>query len=312
VSKFRHLPAVGRVIIVAVAFGVVAVAAVACATSYNAIYRLVGLLGLYGTGITQAFPVLLDAAFIIAEFAAVLGGIMRAVTASEDVTKGWPYTAMLVCGAGTLAFNIGHALTLGRDSLTVWRCVVASLPPVLMIISFQVLIAIVKWVMLHLGRPLNSAAALSPTGYPAVPSPAPGALYRPDVAPWGAVPPGVPGYGAGPYGPAALYGQNPSWAPSQIQQIGQSAEVVNQANANGGNGEVTEATKRRQVETHLARLAPDQLQRLAGLGPKAAARELTPALNGQGVAVSERYVQQILDEFLAAQQQANGARRRKH
>jgi hypothetical protein len=29
------------------------------------------------------------------------------------------------------------------------------------------------------------------------------------------------------------------------------------------------------------------------------------------VAVSERYVQQILDEFLAAQRQANGARRRK-
>jgi hypothetical protein len=308
VSKFRHLPAVGRVIIVAVAFGVVAVAAVACATSYNAIYRLVGLLGLYGTGITQAFPVLLDAAFIIAEFAAVLGGIMRAVTASEDVTKGWPYTAMLVCGAGTLAFNIGHALTLGRDSLTVWRCVVASLPPILMIISFQVLIAIVKWVMLHLGRPLNSAAALSPTGYPAVPGPAPGALYRPDVAPWGAVPPGVAGYGPGPYGPPALYGQNPSWAPSQIPQTGQPVEVLKGA---GGNGDLAEATKRRQVETELARLAPDQLQRLAGLGPKAAARELTPTLNGQGLAVSERYVQQILDEFLAAQQ-ANGARRRKH
>jgi hypothetical protein len=41
-------------------------------------------------------------------------------------------------------------------------------------VSFQVLIAIVKWVMLHLGRPLNSAAALTPTlGYGVVP---PGSL----------------------------------------------------------------------------------------------------------------------------------------
>ena len=47
-TKFRHLPAAGRVIIVAVADGVLAVAVVACATSYNAIYRLVGMLDLYG------------------------------------------------------------------------------------------------------------------------------------------------------------------------------------------------------------------------------------------------------------------------
>jgi len=302
VTKFRHLPTVGRVIIVAVAFGVLAVAAVACATSYNAIYRLVGMLGLYGTGITKAFPMLLDTAFIIAEFAAVLGGIMRAVTASEDVTKGWPYTAMLVCGAGTLAFNIGHALTLGRDSLTVWRCVVASLPPVLMIISFQVLIAIVKWVMLHLGRPLNSATALSPTGYP---GPVPAAMYRPDLAPYGAVPPGVAGYGPGPYAPPAPYGQNPSWAPSQIPQNGQPAVE--------GNGALdqAEATKRRQVEAHLAGLVPDQLDRLAGLGPRAAAREMTAALNGQGVQVSERYVQQIWDDWMAARRGSGRARARK-
>ncbi len=266
-TKFRHLPTVGRVIIVAVAFGVLAVAAVACATSYNAIYRLVGMLGLYGGGITKAFPMLLDTAFIIAEFAAVLGGIMRAVTASEDVTKGWPYTAMLVCGAGTLAFNIGHALTLGRDSL-----------------------------------PLNSATALSPTGYP---GPVPAAMYRPDLAPYGAVPPGVAGYGPGPYAPPAPYGQNPSWAPSQIPQNGQPA-----VEGNGG-VEQAEATKRRQVEAHLAGLVPDQLDRLAGLGPRAAAREMTAALNGQGVQVSERYVQQIWDDWMAARRGSGRARARK-
>ncbi len=47
-TKFRHLPAAGRAIIVAVAIGVLAIAVVACATSYNAIYRLVTDLGLYG------------------------------------------------------------------------------------------------------------------------------------------------------------------------------------------------------------------------------------------------------------------------
>ena len=50
----------------------------------------------------------------------------------------------------------------------------------------------------------------------------------------------------------------------------------------------------------LAALDPDQLGRLTTLGPRAAARELTGTLNGQGLQVSERYVQQILDDWTAA------------
>ena len=184
VTKFRHLPAAGRAIIVVVAVGVLAIAVVACATSYNAIYRLVGQLGLYGYRINQAFPLMLDAAFLVAELAAILGGIMRAVTRSDEVSAGWPGAAMLLCGLGTIGFNVGHAYLLGGrgDPLTVWRCVVAALPPVLMILSFQVLIAIVKWVMLHLGRPLNSAAALTPT-------PMPGYGMAPPASPYGLFPP---------------------------------------------------------------------------------------------------------------------------
>jgi hypothetical protein len=76
--------------------------------------------------------------------------------------------------------------------------------------------------------------------------------------------------------------------------------------------EQVEATKRRQVEAYLAALDDGQVDRLASLGPRAAARELTGALNGQGVAVSERYVQQIWDDWTAAaRQQANRVRRRK-
>jgi hypothetical protein len=91
----------------------------------------------------------------------------------------------------------------------------------------------------------------------------------------------------------------PTWAPSQLDQNGQPAVA-----ADG------EATKRHQVEAYLAALGPEQLGRLTALGPRAAARELTGTLNGQGLQVSERYVQQILDDWTAAaRQQANGRRR---
>jgi hypothetical protein len=225
VTKFRHLPVAGRVIIVAVAIGVFAIAVVACATSYNAIYRLVGQLGLYGYRINQAFPLMLDAAFLVAELAAILGGIMRAVTRSDEVSAGWPGAAMLLCGLGTIGFNVGHAYLLGGrgDPLTVWRCVVAALPPVLMMVSFQVLIAIVKWVMLHLGRPLNSAAVLAPT------------------AGYGMVPPSP--YGLFP--PHPVYGQVPS--------VGQQGAGQN------GHGELPEPTKRAAVELYLSRLSPQEL-----------------------------------------------------
>jgi hypothetical protein len=77
-----------------------------------------------------------------------------------------------------------------------------------------------------------------------------------------------------------------------------------------GDGALLEVTKRRQVEAYLAALDPDQLGRLTTRGPRAAARELTGTLNGQGMQVSERYVQQILDDWTAAtRQRANGRRR---
>jgi len=102
-----------------------------------------------------------------------------------------------------------------------------------------------------------------------------------------------------PGGAPTRYGQMPTWAPSQLDQNGQPAMA--------GDGE---ATKRHQVEAYLAALDPGQLRHLTTLGPRAAARELTGTLNGQGVAVSERYVQQILDDWTAAaRQQANGRRR---
>jgi hypothetical protein len=270
VTKFRHLPAAGRAIIVVVAVGVFAIAVVACATSYNAIYRLVGQLGLYGYRINQAFPLLLDAAFLVAELAAILGGIMRAVTRSDEVSVGWPGAAMLLCGLGTIGFNVGHAYLLGGrgDPLTVWRCVVAALPPILMMVSFQVLIAIVKWVMLHLGRPLNSAAALTPT-----------AGYGP-VSPAGS-------YGLFP--PHPVYGQVPSPAQQEAPQ--------------NGHGELPEPTKRAAVEMYLSRLSPQEL----GV---TTASSIVAALAAQGIPVEETYAGRILGEWRVAHPAPAGARKR--
>ena len=269
-TKFRHLPAAGRAIIVIVAIGVLAIAVVACATSYNAIYRLVGQLGLYGYRINQAFPLMLDASFLVAELAAILGGIMRAVTRSDEVTAGWPGAAMLLCGLGTIGFNVGHAYLLGGrgDPLTIWRCVVAALPPVLMMVSFQVLIAIVKWVMLHLGRPLNSAAALTPTAMP---------------------------YGMAALGPYGLFPPHPVY--------GQVPSVSQQGAGQNGHRELPEPTKRAAVELYLSRLSPQELGVATG-------SSVVAALAGQGIAVEETYAGRILGEWRVAHPTPTKARRK--
>jgi hypothetical protein len=133
---------------------------------------------------------------------------------------------------------------------------------------------------------------------------APTMVYRPDVGGDGMVPPGVAGHGAGPHGLPGAQGQMPSWGTSQIPQTGRPA-------GGNGNGELAEATKRQQVEAHLAGLPAGQLDRLDGLGPRAAARELTATLNGQGLQVSERHVMAIWDAWNAARRQATGSRKRK-
>ena len=48
-------------------------------------------------------------------------------------------------------------------------------------------------------------------------------------------------------------------------------------------------TKRQRIEEYLERLGPEQLQNLT-------VRELTAELANEGLAVTERYVKQILDQ----------------
>ncbi|HEY2958825.1 MAG TPA: hypothetical protein VGM21_11560, partial [Actinomycetota bacterium] len=202
-----------------------------------------------------------------------------------------PFLLVLVAAAGTLYFNATRVPTQVRP--------IALAVPVASIL-----------VTLGLAYLLKMLAAASGTEaiHLAPPPPEPHRIVgQADVLHGELVrDPQAPGDAFGPSGAAGAWGQMPSWAPSQLGQNGQ------QAVAGDGDGELPEATKRHQVEAYLAALDSDQLGRLTTLGPRAAARELTAALNGHGVQVSERYVQQIFDDWTAAtRQQANGRRRKR-
>jgi hypothetical protein len=142
--RFSDLSPLGRAIIVAVAVGTAAIAAAAFALSYGALYAWVHETGLYADAgpwagrLEQAWPLMLDAAFIVAELAAILGGILRG-------PRGWPILVMILTGTLTVVFNVLHAQTPAAR-------VAAALPPVLMMACFQIDLAIVGWVMRALGR----------------------------------------------------------------------------------------------------------------------------------------------------------------
>jgi hypothetical protein len=140
--KFSDLNPLGRAIIITVAALTFGVAAVSFATSYGALYAWVRDTGLYSDRLTRLWPLLLDGAFIVAQLAAILAGILRG-------SRGWPIVTMLLTGALTVWFNLQHA---GSDP---GRRLAAALPPVLMMLAFEIDVQIVKWVMTALGKPLG-------------------------------------------------------------------------------------------------------------------------------------------------------------
>jgi hypothetical protein len=116
--------------------------------------------GLYSDRLTRLWPLLLDGAFIVAQLAAILAGILRG-------SRGWPILTMLLTGALTVWFNLQHA---GSDP---GRRLAAALPPVLMMLAFEIDIQIVKWVMQALGKPLGPITPHPPTACSLAPSPGP-------------------------------------------------------------------------------------------------------------------------------------------
>jgi hypothetical protein len=235
----------------------------------------------WGQGHAWLFPIGVDMALIFFEVLLLGASMVRVHDHGRVVQypRAIPFLLMLVAAVGTLYFNATHVPERVR-SLALAVPVASILVTLGLAYLLKMLAAASGAAAIHLAPPdqgpnriVRHADVLH------------GELVRDPQAP-------------------NPYGQMPTWAPSQLVQNGQTAV------AGGGDGALLEATKRRQVEAYLAALGPDQLGRLTTLGPRAAARELTGTLNGQGVAVSERYVQQILDDWTAATRpHANGRRR---
>ncbi len=241
----------------------------------------------WGSGHAWLFPIGVDMALVFFEVL-LLGASMVRVTEHDRVVqypRAIPFLLMLVAAAGTLYFNATHVPEQVR-------------PIALAVPVASILVTLGLAYLLKMLAAASGAAAI----HLAPPALEPNRIVRHSDVLHGELvrDPQVPGL----YGPAGAAEQMPSWAPSQLDQNGQPAV------AGDGSADLSELTKRHQVEAYLAALGPGQLGRLTTLGPRAAARELTGTLNGQGIQVSERYVQQILDDWTAAtRQQANGRRR---
>jgi hypothetical protein len=238
----------------------------------------------WGSAHAWLFPIGVDKALVFFEVLLLGASMVRIHDHGQVVQypRAIPFLLMLVAAAGTLYFNATHVPTLVRP-IALAVPVASILVTLGLAYLLKMLAAASGAAAIHLAPP-----ALEPNRIIRTSDVLHGELVRDPLVPGGA--------------PDA-YGQVPSWAPSQHGQNGQPAV------ATGGDG-LPEVTKRHQVEAYLAALGPDQLGRLTTLGPRAAARELTGALNGQGMQVSERYVQQILDDWTAnTRQQTNGRRR---
>jgi Protein of unknown function (DUF2637) len=233
----------------------------------------------WGQGHAWLFPIGVDMALVFFEVL-LLGASMVRIHEHGRVVqypRAIPFLLVLVAAAGTLYFNATHVPTPVR-------------PIALAVPVASILVTLGLAYLLKMLAAASGAAAI----HLAPPATEPNRIVRTNDVLHGELirDPQAPN----------PYGQMPSWAPSQLGQNGQSAVA--------GSGELPEVTKRHQVEAYLAALGPDQLGRLTTLGPRAAARELTGTLNGQGMQVSERYVQQILDDWTAATRpQTNGRRR---
>jgi hypothetical protein len=233
----------------------------------------------WGQGHAWLFPIGVDMALVFFEVLLLGASMVRIHDHGRVIQypRAIPFLLMLVAAAGTLYFNATHVPTPVRP-LALAVPVASILVTLGLAYLLKMLAAASGAAAIHLAPPALANRIVRHTDV------LHGELVRDPQIPGGAPTP---------------YGQMPSWAPSQLDQNGQPAVA--------GDGE---GTKRHQVEAYLAALDPGQLRRLTTLGPRAAARELTGTLTSQGIQVSERYVQQILDDWtVAARPQANGRRR---
>jgi len=242
----------------------------------------------WGQGHAWLFPIGVDMALVFFEVLLLGASMVRVHDHGRVVQypRAVPFLLVLVAAAGTLYFNATHVPEQVR-------------PIALAVPVASILVTLGLAYLLKMLAAASGAAAI----HLAPPDQGPNRIVRTSDVLHGELvrdpqAPGAPEL----FPPHPVYGQVPSWAPSQLDQNGQPAVA--------GDGEPPEATKRHQVESYLAALDPGQLAHLTALGPRAAARQLTGTLNGQGMQVSERYVQQILDDWTAATRPRTNGRRR--
>lgn len=138
--KWIDLPPVARAGIVAAALLTAGLAAISVALSYDAAFQLVRSTGLYSTKASKVYPVLLDIGFLIAESTAIVAVVLRPLARDpRRLSRFWPYLIMIVCGVASIWINILHAGAHPSSRL------VAALPPLLMMASFQLLVTICWW-----------------------------------------------------------------------------------------------------------------------------------------------------------------------
>jgi hypothetical protein len=141
--EWEDFPPLAKVGIVVSAVLTAGLAAVAVALSYDAAYHLVLAHGHYSPKAAKAYPLILDSGFLIAEFAAIVAVALRPFAPDPRKISRWPFgplAIMTICGIGSIWINILHA---GNDKVGM---LIAALPPILMMLAFNVLVVICRWV----------------------------------------------------------------------------------------------------------------------------------------------------------------------
>jgi hypothetical protein len=140
--NWEDFPPLAKVGIVGTAILTAGLAAVSVALSYDAAYHLVLAHGHYSPKASKVYPLVLDTGFLIAELVAITAAALRPLASNPRKISRWPVGAisiMTICGVGSIWINLLHA---GDDKIGM---LIAALPPVLMMLSFNVLVAIVRW-----------------------------------------------------------------------------------------------------------------------------------------------------------------------
>jgi hypothetical protein len=137
--NWDEFPGLAQVAICLVALLCAGLAAVSFALSYDAVYHLVLAHGHYSPRASKIYPLIMDGGMLAAELTAITMASLQPYMRRN--AKRWPFTAiaiMAISGTCSIWMNLLRA---GDDKIGM---LIDGLPPVLMILSFQMLVVIVR------------------------------------------------------------------------------------------------------------------------------------------------------------------------